>query len=188
MKHSLVGPASARLGNGQPAPWLETLRLELRDFTAKDFADLCRLDGDPRVMKYIADGKPASREAIAQRLRRFIRYPALYPDLGVWRAAQRDTGAFIGWFCFCYAGKSADVEVGYRLLPEAWGQGFATEGATALVAYGFDDLGLNRIIGVTHRGNKASQRVLTKAGLVDVGWGRYYGKRLRLFAAERSAR
>ena len=174
--------------NSLPRPWLETLRLELRDFVAEDFDDLCRLDGDPRVMKYIADGKPAPREAIAQRLERFIRYPALYPDLGVWRAARRDTGAFIGWFCMSYAGKSADVEVGYRLLPEAWGRGFATEGATALVGYGFDDLGLHRIIGVTHPDNNASQRVLIKAGLADIGWGRYYGKRLRLFAAERSAR
>ena len=50
--------------------------------------------------------------------------------------------------------------------------------------YGFDDLGLDRIIGVTHPGNKASQRVLMKAGLEDVGWGRYYDQRLRLFVAE----
>jgi ribosomal-protein-alanine N-acetyltransferase len=167
-----------------PAPWLETLRLEFRDFVAEDFDDLYRLDRDPRVMKYIADGKPASRDAVAQRLERFLRYPELYPDLGVWRTARRDTGAFIGWFCFNYAGHSTDIEVGYRLLPEAWGQGFATEGARALVDYGFDDLDLDRIIGVTHRGNKASQRVLMKAGLEDIGWGRYYDQRLRLFAAD----
>jgi RimJ/RimL family protein N-acetyltransferase len=58
----------------------------------------------------------------------------------------------------------------------------------ALVDYGFDDLGLDRIIGVTHPANKASQRVLRKAGLEDVGWGRYYDRRLRLFAAQRNAR
>ncbi len=44
--------------------------------------------------------------------------------------------------------------------------------------YGFDDLGLHRIIGVTHPGNKASQRVLMKAGLEDAGWGHYYDRRL----------
>jgi RimJ/RimL family protein N-acetyltransferase len=168
----------------RPAPWLETLRLELRVFVAGDFDDLYRLDGDRRVMKYISNGRPASRDATAQRLKRFIRYPSLYPDLGIWRAARRDTGAFVGWFCFSYAGNSADIEVGYRLLPEAWGRGFATEGARALVDYGFDDLDLDRIIGVTHPGNKASQRVLMKAGLEDIGWGRYYDRRLRLFAAD----
>ena len=71
------------------------------------------------------------------------------------------------------------------MLPDAWGQGFATEGATRLVRYGFDALELDRIIGVTDPANVASQRVLMKAGLADAGWGRYYGRRLRLFAARR---
>ena len=135
-------------------------------------------------MKYIANGKPMPRDRSRRRSARILRYPSLYPDLGAWHASRRDTGAFIGWFSLKYAGKSPDVEVGYRLLPEAWGHGFATEGAQALVDYGFDDLGLHRIIGVTHPGNKASQRVLMKAGLEDAGWGRYYDRRLRLFAAE----
>jgi RimJ/RimL family protein N-acetyltransferase len=171
----------------RPAPWLETLRLEMRAFVEDDVDEVYRLDRDPRVMKYIADGKPSTRDMVVQRLKRFIRYPKLYPDLGAWRASRRDNGAFIGWFALNYAGKSTDIEVGYRLLPSAWGRGFATEGAKALVDYGFDDLGLYRIIGVTHPGNKASQRVLMKAGLEDRGWGRYYDRRLRLFAAERDA-
>ena len=167
-----------------PAPWLETLRLALREFVAGDFDDLYRLDSDPRVMKHIADGKPASRVAVLRSLARIIRYSALYPDLGIWHASRRDNGAFIGWFSLKYAGKSPDIEVGYRLLPEAWGQGFATEGARALVDYGLDDLDLDRIIGITHPGNRASQRVLLKAGLIDIGWGHYYDRRLRLFAAD----
>jgi len=139
-------------------------------------------------MKYIAGGKPLPRDAVTRTFKRVLRYPQLYPDLGLWRASRRDNGAYIGWFCFKYAGRSPDVEVGYRLLHDAWGQGFATEGATALVDWGFDDLGLHRIIGVTHPGNKASQRVLMKAGLADQGWGHYYDKQLRLFAADGSSR
>ena len=96
--------------------------------------------------------------------------------------------AFIGWFALKYAGRSTDVEVGYRLRHDQWGRGFATEGATALVQYGFHDLGLDRIIGVTHPDNVVSQRVLMKAGLADRGWGHYYDERLRLFAAERPLR
>mgnify|MGYP003374993152 CR=1 FL=1 len=45
-----------------------------------------------------------------------------------------------------------------------------------------DALPLERIIGVTHPGNRASQHVLTKIGMADEGWGRYYDRRLRLFA------
>jgi [ribosomal protein S5]-alanine N-acetyltransferase len=168
-----------------PAPWLETLRLEMRDFTAEDSDDLFRLNGDPRVMRYIGDGKAVDATRHADIMRRVLRYPRLYPDLGFWYTTRRDTGAFIGWFTLKYCGKSADVETGYMLLPEAWGQGYATEGASAMVRYGFDDLGLDRIIGVTHPDNFASQRVLQKAGLADAGWGLYYERKLRLFAARR---
>jgi RimJ/RimL family protein N-acetyltransferase len=163
---------------------LSTSRLDLRVPVATDFADLRRLDGDPRVMRYIGDGKPRSAEVTALALRRFLRYPVIYAGLGVWHATRRDTGAFVGLFALIYAGRSVDVEVGYRLVPEAWGQGYATEGARALVRYGFDDLVLHRIIGITHRDNRVSQNVLLKAGLADRGWGHYYGRRVRLFAAD----
>jgi len=172
---------------GAPAPWLETLRLDMRDFTPADSDDLFRLNSDPRVMRYIGDGKPVDRDRHATIMRRVLRYPLLYPDLGFWYTTRRDTGAFIGWFTLKYCGKSPDVETGYMLLPDAWGHGFATEGARALVRYGFDDLGIHRIIGVTHPDNVASQNVLQKAGLVDSGWGRYYDSRLRLFAARRDS-
>ena len=167
----------------KPAPWLVTLRLAMREIVASDFDDLFRLNSDARVMKYIT-GKPETREETWSAIRRVTRNYRLYPDLGAWYTVRRDTGKFIGWFSLKYAGKSPDVEIGYRLLPEAWGQGFATEGATAMYHYGFDDLDLDRIIGVTDPGNKASQRVLVKAGLADCGWGRYYDLRLRLFAAD----
>ena len=162
---------------------LQTLRLDLREFVAGDFDDLYRLDRDPRVVRYVGNGQPVPRAAIAPMLRRVRRNYALYPDLGTWHASRRDTGAFIGWFSLKYCGKSPDIEIGYRLLHSAWGRGFATEGATALLRFGFDELGLTRIIGVTHPDNVASQRVLMKAGLEDCGWGHYYDKRLRLFAA-----
>ena len=176
---------TARKKPAKPAAWLETLRLSMRVFTSGDFDDLCALNSDSRVMKYIADGTVSTREQVAGALGRFVRYPTLYPDLGIWHTSRRDTGAFIGFFALNYAGTSTDIEIGYRLLPNAWGLGFATEGATALAHFGFDELGLNRIIGLTHAGNKASQNVLMKAGLADIGWGHYYNKRLRLFAAER---
>ena len=158
----------------------------MRDFTLDDFDDLYALNRDPRVMKYIADGKPSTRDEVAARAaavssatRRCIRTSASGTRRGA-TPARSSAGSRSST-----PGKSTDIEIGYRLLRNAWGQGFATEGATALAHYGFDDLGLDRIIGVTHPGNQASQRVLMKAGLADVGWGRYYDRRLRLFAAER---
>ena len=170
------GPAAA------PAPWLQTLRLDFREFVPADVEEIVRLDADPRVMKYIADGRVHTRAETLALYPRILRYPRVYANLGIWRASRRDTGAFVGWFSLKYAGKASDIEIGYRLAPDAWGLGFATEGAAALRDYGFDDLGLERIIGVTHPGNLASQRVLLKIGMADEGWGRYYDRRLRLFA------
>jgi RimJ/RimL family protein N-acetyltransferase len=175
-----------RNASRKPQPWLETLRLAMREFTADDSDDLFRLNGDPRVMRFIGDGKPADRARHATIMKRVLAYSSLFPDLGFWYTTRRDTGAFIGWFTLKYCGRSADVETGYMLLPEAWGQGYATEGATAMIDYGFDDLGLERIVGVTHPDNFASQRVLMKAGLADRGFGHYYDADLRLFAATRS--
>ena len=168
-----------------PPTWLQTLRLDFREFARTDADDLWRLDQDPGVMRYINGGKPSTRVEIAARMRLLPRVYRLYPGLGTWRASRRDTGAYIGWFTLKYIPDTVEVEVGYRLARTAWGQGFATEGARELVRYGFDDLGLERIIGVTHPDNLASQRVLMKAGLRDEGWGEYYGTRLRLFAAQR---
>jgi len=170
-----------------PPVWLETLRLELREFTPDDIGDLIRLDSDPRVLKYINGGRPMPQSEIDAAMRRVTRYYALYSGLGVWRASLRGSGKFIGWYCLKYCPPTTDIEVGYRLLHAHWGRGYATEGARALVDYAFDDLGVKRVIGVTHPGNKASQHVLQKAGLSDLGWGNYYDRRLRLFACERAA-
>ena len=166
-----------------PPPWLQTLRLDLREFVAADFDDVYRLHRDRRVMRYIGDGRLSTREEVAAAMRRIRRNYRRYPGLGSWRASRRDTGAYIGWFTLKYVPKTVEVEVGYRLRQDAWGQGFATEGARELIRYGFDCLGLYRIIGLTHPDNAASQRVLMKSGLAEAGWGRYYDEELRVFAA-----
>jgi RimJ/RimL family protein N-acetyltransferase len=167
-----------------PAPWLTTARLCLREFAVTDFDDLYRLDSDRQVMQYVNGGRGLTRSEVRHGLSRMLASYPHYPGLGIWRAARRVDDAFVGWFCLKYCPPTCDVEVGYRLLPEAWGQGLATEGASALVAHGLRDLLLFRVIGVTHPDNKASQRVLVKSGLADCGWGRYYDKRVRLFVAD----
>src|SRR5665647_704820 len=127
-----------------PSPWLQTQRIALREFVPADFDDLYRLDSDPQVMRYLNDGQPLTHAEVRDALNRALGYYAHYHGLGVWRASLRDSGEFIGWFCLKYCPPTCDVEVGYRLLPRAWGKGLATEGASALVDYGLGDLGLYR--------------------------------------------
>jgi RimJ/RimL family protein N-acetyltransferase len=170
------------------APPTGTARIALRAFASDDVDDLFALDSIPEVMRYIGDGsvvadRAASEAAIPLILRRY----AEHPGTGSWRASRRDDGRFVGWVSLKHAGASPDIEIGYRLMPHAWGQGIATELATAMVRRGFAEVGLDRIIGVTHPDNLASQRVLLKIGMRDEGWGRYYERDLRLFAIRREA-
>ncbi|HEY7787470.1 MAG TPA: GNAT family N-acetyltransferase [Casimicrobiaceae bacterium] len=165
--------------------WRLTRRLALSGITQRHGNELYELDADPRVMRYIGSGRASTREQIDDVMRRLPRAYALYPGLGTWRATRRDNGDFIGWFALKYIPGTAEVEVGYRLRHGAWGNGYATEGARNLVRYGFDELGLYRIVGVTHPENAASQQVLLKSGLDDIGWGHYYGRPVRLFEAVR---
>jgi RimJ/RimL family protein N-acetyltransferase len=65
--------------------------------------------------------------------------------------------------------KLGNIEVGYRLLPEYWGKGLATEGTKALIDYGFKDCKLEKVVAITHPQNKASQKVLLKCGLKQKG-------------------
>jgi ribosomal-protein-alanine N-acetyltransferase len=68
-----------------------------------------------------------------------------------------------------------EVEVGYRFLNERWGQGYATESAQASIAFGFDEVGLDRIVAVALGTNIASRRVLEKCGLKEIGLTHVYG-------------
>ena len=164
---------------------LQTVRLSLRRFTRDDIDNVLLISGDAEVMRYIGDGATDDREGAKNRLARFMSHYEKYPGLGYWVAEKISTREFIGWFALKYIPKTVEVEVGYLLLKSAWGHGFATEGAAALLAYGFDEIGLNRIVAVTHVENTASQNVIKKIGLRDRGIGHYYDRDVAYFTAER---
>ncbi len=149
-------------------PFLETDRLVLRPATAADAPDLLALDNDPAVMRYINGGRPTSAEHIRDRtLPRLLHDHAGTGTRGYWIAQEKDTGAFLGWFELrpLTDHDPAVVELGYRLNRAAWGRGYATEGARALVDKGFTDLGVQRVTANTMAVNTGSRRVMEKAGL-----------------------
>ena len=75
--------------------------------------------------------------------------------------------SFLGWFVFRPLDdhSAALVELGYRLGRAAWGRGYATEGARALIRKGFTELGVQRVTANTMTVNARSRRVMEKAGL-----------------------
>ena len=164
---------------------LQTERLRLRRFTSDDVDSFLRLISDAEVMRYIGDGKTDNREGAKTRLARIVRYYENYPGLGVWATEQKSSGQVIGWFVLKYIPNTVEVEIGYLLQKAAWGQGFATEGARALLAYGFDKVGMDRIVAVANVANHASQNVMKKIGLRNCGISRYYDRDVAYFVGER---
>ncbi len=151
--------------------FLETDRLVLRRFTAADADNLYHLDHDPAVMRFLSGGKPTPRAVIEDEiLPLYFQCYERFAGFGFWAAIEKSSETFLGWFEFRPPdGGSPDaVELGYRLRRAAWGKGYATEGARALIRKGFIDLGVQCVFAETMAVNSASRRVMEKAGLTLV--------------------
>jgi len=150
--------------------FLETERLVLRQLTDADVDLLVDLDRDPAVMRFIT-GQPTPREEIVDEvLPAFLSQYERFAGYGFWAALERSSGEFLGWLHFRPEEDhpADEPELGYRLRQVAWGKGYATEGARALVTKGFQELGVRRVVASTMAVNIASRRVMEKAGLTFV--------------------
>jgi RimJ/RimL family protein N-acetyltransferase len=150
---------------------LETQRMLLRKFTVADGELLFELDSDPEVMRFLTGGTPTPRAVIqATILPAFLRSYERFAGFGVWAAIEKSSGAFLGWFALRpeEGGGRDEVSLGYRVRRAVWGQGYATEGAWALIRRGFTELGVQRVVATTYQDNLASRRVMEKVGMTLV--------------------
>ncbi|MER5766538.1 GNAT family N-acetyltransferase [Streptomyces sp. NPDC001985] len=148
--------------------FLTTERLALRPVTSADLGHLVGLDSDPEVMRFLNGGRPTTPEAVREdSLPRLTRHYPCIGNPGFWAAEERATGDFLGWFEFrpLRDDSAAVTELGYRLNRAAWGRGYATEGARALLHKGFTGPGVQRVTANTMAVNTRSRRVMEKAGL-----------------------
>jgi len=142
---------------------MRTDRLVLRPFRDADLPLYAALNADPKVAEWL--GGPLSREDSDDiALWANARWEA--DRLGLLAVERAADGAFLG-MCGLHRlrDRPGDVEVGWRLAYEHWGHGYATEAATAWLDYGFDVLGLPRIISVTDEPNLRSLAVMRRLGL-----------------------
>ncbi|HEY8203772.1 MAG TPA: GNAT family N-acetyltransferase [Pyrinomonadaceae bacterium] len=152
-------------------PTIETERLRLRMFRPDDLDDLAAMFADPEVVKYVGEGKPASREEAAKALDSIIANWSKN-GFGRWAAIDKATDAFIG-----FGGLRSlfgTPEVVYHLAKENWGKGFATELGRAALRFGFEDRGFDRIVAITKPLNAASIHVLEKLGMKYEKHAHYY--------------
>jgi RimJ/RimL family protein N-acetyltransferase len=144
-------------------PEIQTARLLLRHFTPEDLQDLFDVYSNPEVMKYIGKGLPLTLEETQTRLRKMIQH--WEHGFGMWAVTHKDSGKFIGRCGLVFLDKTPEVELGYALDKLYWNQGFATEASIASLKFGFEQVGLDRIVAVSQPSNIASQRVMQKIGM-----------------------
>jgi len=138
------------------AVFLETARLRLRDFVSADAAFIARMNADPEVMTYLGGPITDPQESFDWVERR---------PPGFWVAEVLATRAPIGWFHLRPERQEPfELELGYRLIRSAWGQGFATEASLGLLDVAREQ-GAPRVVATTDVLNLGSRRVMEKIGM-----------------------
>ena len=170
---------------------IETERLLLRGWGDVDVEPYARLCADPEVMRFIGKGSVLNREQSRAQVSRFAEHWD-GRGFGLWALEEKGSGAFVGFAGLAHQEDWSEgehkTEVGWRLDRAFWGHGLATEAAKAGVAYGFETLGLERIISIIQPGNTASRRVAEKAGLTPRGETRWRETPVVWYATDRRNR
>jgi len=146
--------------------YLETPRLLLRGWKESDVEPFAKINEDPQVMRYFP--KTLSR-AESHQMYQKIESEFRECGNGLYAVEKKENGEFIGFIGFHRATFPADftpcIEIGWRLKKEAWGNGYATEGAAACLQYGFSTLGFDEVYSFTADVNTPSKNVMTKIGM-----------------------
>lgn len=145
---------------------VETPRLILRQWKAGDKRPFARINADPKVMEFFpARLTRAQSDALVAKIDAHFRKHGF----GMYAVELRSTKAFIGFIGLNVPSFRAHftpcVEIGWRLCPDAWGQGLATEGALALLKYSSEVLALDDLVSFTVPANTRSRRVMEKLGM-----------------------
>jgi RimJ/RimL family protein N-acetyltransferase len=167
---------------------IETDRLYCRPYRDDDLDILHRLYSDPVVMRYGGPSGPSDDPERARRAMAKLNEHQAEHGFSLWPVIEKTTDAHVGQAGLLHVeGTKPEVEVIYLLFPIWWKRGIATEIARASVRFGFEQCGLETIIGLTFPPNLASQRVLEKLGMQRLGiTDRFYGSELVEFTLDRA--
>lgn len=171
---------------------IETERLRIRDWTLDDAPAALDIQGRVEVMKWLGDGPVVVCTDLDDARARIGRWRARAdPPLGYWAIEVIDGSALDGRvigsaILVPLPNGDGEVEIGWHLHPDAWGHGYATEAARAVLAHGFA-AGLEEINAVTHLANGPSQAVCRRLGMEHRGVvERWYAEPSEHFCLTRS--
>ncbi len=154
---------------------LHTDRLRLRWFRESDAGFVRRLLNEPSWIANIGDRQIHSDEDALDYIRTRLLANYWRQGFGFWAVERRDDGALIGMCGLTQRDSLPEPDIGYALLPVAWGRGYAREAAAACLRYAREVLGLRKLLAITAPHNLASQRVLLDIGLVPGDPPRVHG-------------
>lgn len=145
---------------------LSTARLRLRPWRNEDLAPFASMNADPEVMEHFPERLDrASSDRLAARIIGGFDERGF----GAWAVEIPGVAAFAGFVGFMFPSFEAHftpcVEIGWRLMREAWGMGYATEAARAAIGCGFETLAFDEIVAMTVAANDRSLRVMRKLGM-----------------------
>ena len=146
-------------------PSLRTGRLILRPFSPKDAPDVQRLAGDVAVADTTLNIPHPYEDGMAEEW--ISTHQAVFDegDGVTFAITMRETGELVGAISLRMANRFHRAEMGYWIGKPYWGKGYCTEAVKAVIAYGFDEMELNRILAYHLTRNPASGRVMEKAGM-----------------------
>ena len=144
---------------------LATARLRLEPICPAHYAGLRVLNADPAVMRFIS-GCPETPEETTAMIERV---QGRWREFGYswWSFIEEETGELVGAGCIQHLGHDPanEHEIGWRLRPDRWGRGYATEAARRMAAFAFDDLGAPSLAAICHPDNADSAKVMRRLGM-----------------------
>jgi RimJ/RimL family protein N-acetyltransferase len=164
---------------------LETGRLHLRRMGLDDAGFILDLLNEPSFLRHIGDKGVRTLEDARRYIAEGL---ASYEGcgFGLLLVQRKDGGEPIGICGLLKREWLADVDLGFALPPRFWGQGYAREAASAVVAHARDPLGLRRVVAITSPANEPSIQLLSKLGFRFERLARFTegGPELRLFGLD----
>ncbi|MCQ1528429.1 GNAT family N-acetyltransferase [Lutispora saccharofermentans] len=143
---------------------LETERLYLRHFKTGDIDEYSKIMGQDEVGQWLPRGRGYTKEEVEKSMAGMSKHWE-EKGYGIWAVIEKESGKIIGHCGLNFVKQNDEVEVLYALGKEYWGLGYATEAAGAALDFGFDVVGLDRIVAFAKTDNTASKKVIEKIGL-----------------------
>ena len=162
---------------------LETTRLFIRPMNDNDIDSIFAMRGDPNIMRYIREPQLRREEAVSWTNLVSSRWRE--EKIGFCAVFEKASKKFIGWCGLWRLKETGEIEVGYAVMKDFWGRGYASEAAEAFLSYGFERLNLEKIVAVAVPENAGSRRVMEKIGMRFDYVGQFYGNSLVHYSISR---